>query len=181
MVTKSRFDQVVAPVAKPARAPRAAKAKTVVEPITPIEPITANVAQPSAETLFVRMRAAADDYFDAMAMPSWTRRVVSVVLGLVAYGGVFYGCMQVVEVMCLAAITYSGVGFISFMIAFLGVMASFIAATTVGVKVYELAMAFDYINVKSRVTGWINFTESCCSGHSPQWRSKNKDGEVSHA
>jgi hypothetical protein len=157
MVTKSRFAS--SPAAKPVAVkadakPRAQRVKpTVVDEVIEPQP------QASSESYFERMRAAADDYFASINAPSWTRRVVSITLGLIGYGTVFYGLMQLVDVLCFAAIAYTGVGFISFMVAFLGVLASVIAACTAGKWVYDQAMVFEYSNFKARVTSFFGFNK----------------------
>lgn len=118
------------------------------------------VTETSPETLFERMRAAADQYWASIHTPTWTRRIASIALGLVTYGGVFYGCMQVVDVICMAVVMYSGVGFLSFMAAFIGVLLALILATTTGTKVYEFAMSFEYSRVKQRVTKFFHIEPS---------------------
>ena len=143
MATKSRFAQ---PEVQPVRKIRAPKAKPTVVEEPKAEP------QTSPDTLFERMRESADAYFASIAVPSWTRRVASIVLGIVAYASTFYGVMQLVDVLCMGVIAYSGVGFLSFIVAFLGVLGAIMAGAWTGTKMYEFAMSFDAKRVKNSVT-----------------------------
>ena len=164
MATKSKFAQSVPPVA--------AK-KTVVKPVAiksrrnqaTVDNIVAagakvEMGEPvithTEHTPLDRLRAAWDDYTAWLEQPTWARRVTSVALGLLTYGGVFYMGLQLVDVLVAGAMLYTGVGFISFMAAFLGLCAALVAATTVGVYVYEFAMAFDASRVRERFNSFAD-------------------------
>ena len=151
-MTKSKF---TAPAAAPVTAKRVRKAPEP-KPTVTATPVTET--ESSSETLFERMRAAADDYWQSIHTPTWTRRVASVALGLITYGTVFYGCMQLVDTLCFAVIAYSGVGFLSFMCAFIGILLALIVATTAGTKVYEFAMNFEYGRVRDRVKNFFRIS-----------------------
>lgn len=149
-MAKSQFTQPTANQ-QVLRKIRASKPKATV-----VEPVAEPVAEASEETLFERMRASADAYFAKIGKPTWVRQLVSIGLGLITYGTVFYACMGLVDALCMAAIAYSGIGFISFMVAFLGILASLLVASTAGKFVYDTAMAFEWSQVKARCVGWFD-------------------------
>lgn len=167
MATKSKFAQTAPAAAakmtvaqsnadalrKLRATPKASKVKA--EPIQ-AAPTVETPNEVSQDTLFERMRAAAEDYFASINQPTWTRRLTSFALGMLTYGGVFYLSMQLVDMLVAATMLYSGVGFISFMAAFLGIIAALIAATTVGVYMYEFAMAFEASRVRDRFNSWVD-------------------------
>lgn len=150
IMRKTHFQQTpVAAAVKPVRARKVAP-KTAPE-----------VAQPAVveteDAYFTRMMGSVDAYFESKGMPTWRRQVTSFMLGLISYGATFYVGMMLVDMLALAAITYTGVGFIAFMAVFIGFMLSLIGASTVGYYVYNAAMVFEFSNVKRRVAGWFTF------------------------
>lgn len=148
MVTKSKFAQPIPPAA--IKAPRTKRVATAPEAA---EPIVTHADHTPLDDL----RAAWDKYTAWVQQPTWARRLTSVALGLLTYGGVFYLSMQLVDVFVAGTMLYTGVGFISFMAAFLGICAALVAATTAGMYVYELAMAFEASRVRDRFNA---FTDS---------------------
>jgi hypothetical protein len=165
MSTKSKFAQPVPPVAakktvvdhnaEVMRKVRAApKAKPVVT--EPVAQPTHAAQLPDEQTLLDKLRLAWDEYSSVINQPTWVRRITSVALGLLTYGGVFYLSIQLVDMLVAGAMLYSGVGFISFMAAFLGICAALVAATTLGVYVYEFAMAFEASRVRDRFNSWVD-------------------------
>lgn len=122
---------------------------------TVVDETRVDETEASSETLFERMRDAAESYFNSIQAPSWTRRVVSITLGILTYGTVFYGCMQLIDILCLAVVAYTGLGFISFMAAFLGILVAIIAATTAGKWVYDTAMVFEYSTFKAKCASFF--------------------------
>ena len=150
MVAKSKFAQPVPPAA--IKAPRAKRVVTAPQ-AQAAEPVVTHADHTPLDDL----RAAWDKYTAWVQQPTWVRRVTSVALGLLTYGGVFYLSMQLVDVLVAGTMLYTGVGFISFMAAFLGICAALVAATTVGMYVYEFAMAFEASRVRDRFNA---FTDS---------------------
>lgn len=151
----SRFTQPTAAAAK----------KTIVKPIKRITPTT-KVELPDAEqpndedvvhSAYAKINAAFDELWTRIKRPSWVRELVNVTIGLVTYASVIYGCMQLLDIVVMAAIAYTGVGFISFMVTFLGMLAAFMLAFKAGTVAYNMAAAFEFKAVKQRVTGWFNF------------------------
>lgn len=147
---KTHFQQTpVAAAVKPARTRKVAP-KTAPE-----------VAQPEVakteDAYYTRMMNGVNEYFASKGMPSWRRQITSFMFGLVSYAGVFYVGMALVDALALAAIAYTGVGFIAFLAVFIGFVLSLIAASTVGVAVYNAAMTFEFSNVKNRVSTWFTF------------------------
>ncbi len=152
-MAKSKFAQSVPPVAAKKTVVKQPKAAPVVaEPVA--QPTHA--AQITEQSILDRLRATFDEYVEFKGLPSWTRRITSVALGLLTYGGVFYLSIQLVDMFVAGAMLYSGVGFISFMAAFLGICAALVAATTVGMYVYEFAMAFEASRARERFTSWVD-------------------------
>ena len=134
------------------RAQRKPVAKAVAEE-TKVEPIT----EDKAHSAYRRVVEAADEYFKFTGIMSWKRQLISFTLGLLGYGATFYFLMQCVEVLVTAVMLYTGIGFISFMVAFLGICLTFMAAWWMGTKVYQLAANFDAATVRQRVAGWFTF------------------------
>lgn len=114
---------------------------------------------------YEQFRAAADNYFQAEGLGDWRRELINITLGLVGYGASFYFTMQLVNVIAAAAISLTGVGFISFMISFLGLIIAFMAAYQAGMAVYQVASKFDVIQLAASARSWFN----------------RNDVEVSHA
>ncbi len=133
----------------------ARKAKTVVEPITPVQPVTADVSPPDEATLLERVRSSVHDWTASIHAPSWMRLVASTLIGLATTSAVWWSGMQLVEMIMLATIGYTGVGFIAFTIAFIGVLLTLVSAVTAGSKVFDFCMSFEYSRVKARALGWF--------------------------
>ena len=151
---KTHFQQTpIAAAVKPAR-------KTASKPVEKAEftEVKPQAVEPQAEdAYYTRMMNGVNEYFESKGMPTWRRQIMSFMLGLISYGATFYVGMMLVDMLALAAITYTGIGFISFMAVFIGFMLSLIGASTVGYAVYNAAMAFKFSNVKRRVIGWFTF------------------------
>jgi hypothetical protein len=146
--------------------PAAAKKTTVQQPKprarttkVEVEPETVEVVGPEDEihSAYQRVRDAAEQLFARLRQPSWLRMLVNTTVGLVVYASAWYGCMALVDMLMMGVIAYTGIGFISFLIAFFAVFVSFMAAFKAGKLAYEAAAAFDYERVKSRVVGWFSF------------------------
>lgn len=139
--------------------------KTVVKPAKVITPTTkVELPEPEPTTAEQEVHSAWRQVEDAVRglaakikRPSWVRELVSVTLGLVTYAAVVYGAMQLVDIVVLAAVTYTGVGFISFLITFLGVLAAFMAAFTLGKLAYSVAAKFEFSSVKQRALSMFSF------------------------
>ncbi len=143
---------------KPAAKKTIAKPK-VITPTTKVE--LPQAEQPSVEdevlSAYAQVEAALDTLWSKMRRPSWVRNLVNITIGLLVYASTFYGCMALVDVVVAGAMVYTGVGFISFLIAFFAVFAAFMASYKVGMLAYRFAESFDYGNVKARVRGWFTF------------------------
>lgn len=146
--------------------PTAAAKKTIVKPAKRITPTTkVELPEPNADTsvedevlsAYAKINAAFNDLWSKVKRPSWVRELVNITVGLVTYASVIYGCMQLLDIVVMAAIAYTGVGFISFMVTFLGMLAAFMLAFKAGTVAYNVAAAFEFSAVKQRVTGWFNF------------------------
>lgn len=147
--------------------PTAAAKKTIVKPAKRITPTTkvelpeADVPDTSAEdevlSAYAKINAAFNELWSKVKRPSWVRELVNITVGLVTYASVIYGCMQLLDIVVMAAIAYTGVGFISFMVTFLGMLAAFMLAFKAGTVAYNMAAAFEFKAVKQRVTGWFSF------------------------
>ena len=129
-------------------------AKTAAKPVTPIEPVTANVDADEADaaTWLQRMRQSADGFMASIEMPSWTRRIVSTLIGLTTTASVFYGSMALLDMLLAGVMVYTGAGFISFIVVFIGMFIAVMAAVTAGSKVYGFCMEFEFSAVRSRVS-----------------------------
>lgn len=110
--------------------------------------------EPTEQSTYARMHQAVQDWLATAEAPTWARKLVATTLGLVTSAGVFYMSMGLVDALCVAAITYTGVGFIAFLAAFLGIFAALMLSVTTGTKVFEIAMTFDYPTFKRRVIGF---------------------------
>lgn len=135
------------------------KAKPVITPTTKIE-----VEQPApaatddeVHTAWRQVNDALNNLWAKFERPSWLRELANITCGLIAYASTFYMCMGLIDLVVVAAISYVGVGFISFLVAFFSMFLAFMLAFKVGRVAYNAAAAFDYDNVKSRVRGWLSF------------------------
>ena len=135
------------------------KAKPVITPTTKIE-----VEQPApaatddeVHTAWQQVNDALNNLWAKFERPSWLRELANITCGLIAYASTFYMCMGLIDLVVVAAISYAGVGFISFLVAFFSMFLAFMLAFKVGRVAYNAAAAFDYDNVKSRVRGWLSF------------------------
>lgn len=150
-----------APTVTAAAKPRAKVKATVVEESTTL------AGDDDVASGWEKLHAQVHAFAATIGAPSWKRVLLSATLGLLTYGGIFYGCMALVDAACFAAIAYTGVGFIAFMIAFIGIMVSMIGATTAGMWVYRQAMMFEYTNVKARVSGWFGGVTGMVTSRKP--------------
>lgn len=135
------------------------KAKPAITPTTKIE-----VEQPApaatddeVHTAWQQVNDALNNLWAKFERPSWLRELANITCGLIAYASTFYMCMGLIDLVVVAAISYVGVGFISFLVAFFSMFLAFMLAFKVGRVAYNAAAAFDYDNVKSRVRGWLSF------------------------
>ena len=153
MVTRSKFNtaaQSNAEVPTRMRAKRTIPQPDVITPTTKVE-----VPEEATHSAYARVVDAVNEAMNAFGVISWKRRIVAGALGLAVYAGVFYNAVVLIDMMMVAVIAYTGVGFIAFLISFLAFVAALIVATTVGTYVHQAALAFDYVNVKARVLGWF--------------------------
>lgn len=155
MVTRSKLNTAPQSSAEVLTKLRAAPKRTIPQPevITPTTKV--EVPEEATHSAYARVRDAINEAMDAFGVVSWRRRIVAGLLGMTVYAGVFYGAMVLIDMMMLAVVAYTGVGFIAFLIAFLAMFAALVAATTVGTYVHRVVLAFDYANVKARVLGWV--------------------------
>ena len=145
--------------------PTAAAKKTVTEAkpvITPTTKIEVEQPAPAAtddevHTAWQQVNDALNNLWAKFERPSWLRELANITCGLIAYASTFYMCMGLIDLVVVAAISYAGVGFISFLVAFFSMFLAFMLAFKVGRVAYNAAAAFDYDNVKSRVRGWLSF------------------------
>lgn len=145
--------KTTATATKPVAAPtKARKAKTTAE--APAPEVT-HAADVEAASWLARIQQSVDGFMKSVNVPSRTRLIVSGLLGLIACASTLYFSMQLVEMLVIAAMLYTGIGFISFVVTFIGVFVAFMTATTIGSKVFDMAMSFEYSNVKSRVAGFF--------------------------
>jgi hypothetical protein len=134
--------------------------KTVVEDAVYVEPQPQATTPEAEDSAYAKMMDSVNGYFAARGMPTWKRQVTSFALGLITYAGVFYTAMQLVDILALAAVMYTGMGFITFLTVFIGFVLALMAASTAGFAVYNAAMTFEYTNVKARVTDWFGSFKS---------------------
>lgn len=146
-----------APVAAAAKKATRSTTKPQPEVITPVEPIDAAADDEAIHTAYQQVRDAVSGMWAKLQRPSWVRTLVNMTIGIAVYASAWYGCMTLVDMLMLGVIGYTGVGFISFLIAFFAVLLSFMAAYKLGKVAHDLAAAFDYDSVKSRVRGWLSF------------------------
>lgn len=155
-----RFNRTAPAAAASTTAKRASakssKPDTVVEDATYVKPQQQATKPETEESAYAKMMNSVNGYFASRGMPSWKRQITSFMLGLITYAGVFYVAMQLVDILALAAIMYTGVGFITFLTVFIGFVLALMAASTAGFAVYNAAMTFEYSNVSNRVKGWFN-------------------------
>ena len=145
--------------------PTAAAKKTVTKAkpvITPTSKIEVEQPAPAAtddevHTAWQQVNDALNNLWAKFERPSWLRELANITCGLIAYASTFYMCMGLIDLVVVAAISYVGVGFISFLVAFFSMFLAFMLAFKVGRVAYNAAAAFDYDNVKSRVRGWLSF------------------------
>ena len=147
-----------APAAAAKTASRA-KAKAQPEVITPVEPIDNATEDQTIHSAYQQVRDAFDTMWSKLRRPSWMRQLINITIGLVTYASVWYGAMCLLDMLMAGVVMYTGVGFVAFLIAFLGVLASLMAAVKVGKLAYDLASEFDYQNVRARVVGWFTFSK----------------------
>lgn len=152
--TKTATAQAAAPQPK-ARKPRATKVEvedaTIIHDGDPINPAPGSEGH-KAHSAWQRVQQAVDDAAVELGVDGWKRDLVNFTMGLIGYGATLYLGIQLVNVLCAATMLYAGVGFLSFMCAFLGMCAAFFAAWAVGGAVYKFAAAFDVNNVKQRAS-----------------------------
>lgn len=88
---------------------------------------------------FAERIAGADNGFK---LPSSARVFAATIGGLVAYGGSFYWGMAAVEIVCTAVVGITGIGFISFIVWFLGAVLAMLAALRIGYKVAVVVLGY---------------------------------------
>lgn len=132
-------------------APKARKSRTATDKPQP-EVVHAADVEPDAEGWMARIQQSVEGFMKSVHMPSKTRFIVSTLLGLLACASTLYFSMQLVEMLVIGAMLYTGIGFVSFVITFIGVFVALMGAVTAGSKVFDLAMSFEYSNVKERAT-----------------------------
>ena len=110
------------------------KAKPVITPTTKIE-----VEQPApaatddeVHTAWQQVNDALNNLWAKFERPSWLRELANITCGLIAYASTFYMCMGLIDLVVVAAISYVGVGFISFLVAFFSMFLAFMLAFKVG-------------------------------------------------
>lgn len=134
-----------------AAAPKARKAKTAAAAPQP-EAVHAADVEPDAEGWMARIQSSVDGFLKSIHTPSWTRLLISGLLGIIATGATLYFSMQMVEIMVIGTMLYTGIGFVAFMVTFIGMFVALVSAVTAGSKVFDFCMEFEYSAVKSRVT-----------------------------
>lgn len=132
-------------------APKARKAKTVGVKPAP-EAVHAADVEPDAAGWMARIQSSVDGFLKSIHTPSWTRLLISGLLGIIATGATLYFSMQMVEIMVVGTMLYTGIGFVAFMVTFIGMFVALVSAVTAGSKVFDFCMEFEYSAVKSRVT-----------------------------
>lgn len=152
MVKRSAHKSIVKPTITPVAA--AVKPVETVKPDYIYQPTVEPTPEPTEQSTYARMHQAVQDWLATAEAPTWTRKLVATTLGLVASAGIFYMSMGLVDALCVAAITYTGVGFIAFLVAFLGIFAALMLSITTGTKVFEIAMTFNYSTFKRRVASF---------------------------
>lgn len=142
----------------------AAAAKTAVraKPIARTTKIETPAPEPVAQedeihSAWQQVQDAIDNMLGKFPRPTWMRELANITCGLIAYASTFYCCMGLIDLVVMATISYVGVGFISFLVAFFSMFLAFMLAFKVGKIAYTAAAAFDYDRVKARVTGWLSF------------------------
>lgn len=133
-------------------APKARKAKTVAA--KPAPEVT-HAADVSAEGWMARIQQSVDGFMKSVHVPTKTRLIVSGLLGLLACASTLYFSMQLVEMLVIAAMLCTGIGFVSFVVTFIGVFMALMGAVTAGSAVFDFAMSFEYSAVKSRVSNFF--------------------------
>lgn len=155
-----------APTVTAAAKPRASNLHAAVKPDIVADETTL-AGDDDVHSAWAKLNAQVHAFAATVGAPSWRRVALSWVLSLTVYGAVFYGAMQLVDMACFAVVAYTGLGFISFMIAFIGILVAMVAATTAAGYVFRGVMAFDYTNVKARVSGWFSGVTGLVTSHKP--------------
>ena len=130
---------------------KARKAKTVAAKPVP-EAVHAADVEPDTAGWMARIQSSVDGFLKSIHTPSWTRLLISGLLGIIATGATLYFSMQMVEIMVIGTMLYTGIGFVAFMVTFIGMFVALVSAVTAGSKVFDFCMEFEYSAVKSRVT-----------------------------
>ncbi len=151
----SRTVTPVKPVVVAAPQPKARKAKTQAEAPQAETIHAADVDEQDAATLFQRMREAADRYWAALKQPTWKRRIFAMLAGIVTFSAVYYYGMQLLEMLAVAMLMFSGPGFLAFLVIFIGMLAIIVTGVTLGNWVTAKVMVFEYSNAKKTVTGFF--------------------------
>lgn len=131
--------------------PKARKARTTTGAAQPEVIHAAPVEDETPESLYEKVRFYADRYWQALKQPTWKRRIFAMLSGLVTFSAVYFYGMQLIELLAVAMLAFSGPGFLTFTILFIGIFLVFMGAVTAGNYVTKAVMAFDYANVKSRI------------------------------
>ena len=136
-------------------APKARKSRTATDKPQP-EVVHAADVEPDAEGWMARIQSSVDGFLKSIHTPSWTRLLVCGLLGLIASGATLYFTMQMVEVMVVGTMLYTGIGFVAFTVTFIGMCVALVSAVTAGSKVFDFCMEFEYSAVKSRVSKFFD-------------------------
>lgn len=131
-----------------------AKSTSTAKPETP-QPQAAHIEEETAESLYASAREYMERAFGKLSLPSWTRRIVSTIIGITMSAVVSYGCLSLLDMLVFATAVYTGSQFLTFVVLFLGFVLTMMATMTAASKVYEACMQFEYSNVKARVSGWF--------------------------
>ena len=94
-------------------------------------------------------------------LPSWKKQVIALVGNAVTAGAVYYGGVSLTGMLVGAAVTFTSSAFIAFMIAFIGVFMSIIAALAAGFLVQNLILEGGFAKkVSDRVDGAVSGARS---------------------
>jgi hypothetical protein len=112
------------------------------------------------EMLYAKARQSVEDLLSSIHLPSWGVRLAGWISALTASAVVTYGCITLLDMLVLGvASAAGGFGFLTFVVAFIGIVLTVMTASSVSVFVYEAVVNTSWQGVTKRVSSWFSRNE----------------------
>lgn len=124
-----------------------------------VEQVVPHEEQSAYDQMNERIQAALNDYFIATGQPSWKMQIAGIVAGLISAAAVTYYGMSLVNMLTVAVAMTSGPGFLSFLVAFVGIIVVLFGGMTAYSVVSDKVSRINVDAVKSKFAGWFGRNE----------------------